>query len=202
MVQGAALGLRARGGGAGAGEGAAPMTVLLDEEEQEAIVRELEVASRGQARLWGLVLAGGCAVGAGFHLWAASSQLRAPRGLRWHAEAAVPALGGSGVVLTEIATATALAAAARAALLSAERGGEARPGDLTWALWAGRAGFALMVLWLGVGLLGGQGLTAELAVLTLGPGFATATAWSVLSFQDTTARIRALEGLKYRHKKP
>ena len=53
MVQGAALGLRARGGGAGAGEGAAPMTVLLDEEEQEAIVRELEVASRGQARLWG-----------------------------------------------------------------------------------------------------------------------------------------------------
>ena len=192
-------GLRARGSGAGAGEGAGSENVLLDEEEQETVVRELEAASRGQARRWGLVLAAGCAVGAFFHLWAASSQLRAPRGLRWHAEAAVPALGGGGVVITEVATAAALAAAARAALLSAGRGGEARPGDLGWALWAGRAGVALMVLWLGVGLLGGQGWTAELAVLALGPGFATATAWSVFSFQDTTARIRVLEGLKYRH---
>ena len=196
-----AAGLRGRARGAG-GRGAGRGEDLLDESEQEAVVRELEVAARRQARVWGRVLASGCTAGACFHLWAAGSQLRAPRGLRWHAEAAVPALGEEGVVAVEVAAAAVLAAAARAAFQSAGRSGEGGRGDLNVALWSGRFGAALAALWLGVGLLGGRGASAELAVMALGPAFAAATAWSLHSFAETADRIHALKGLQYRYKKP
>jgi len=197
-----AAGLRGRARGAGGGGAGRGGEDLLDESEQEAVVRELEAAARRQARVWGRVLALGCAAGAGFHLWAAGSQLRAPRGLRWHAEAAVPALGEGGVVAAEVAAAAVLAAAARAAFQSAGRAGEGGRGDLTVVLWSGRFGAALAALWLGVGLLGGDGPSAGLAVMALGPAFAAATAWSLHSFAETAGRIHALKGLQYRYKKP
>ena len=80
--------------------------------------------------------------------------------------------------------------------------GEGERGDLDLALWSGWLGAVLMVLWLGVGLLGGDGLSAGLAVMALGPAFAVATVWSLFSFQETAGRIRALKGLQYRYKKP
>ncbi|GLC35331.1 hypothetical protein PLESTB_000576400 [Pleodorina starrii] len=195
--------------------GSETRTEPLDEQEQEAVIREFEALSLQDHKRWRMVFGGGALAAGIFFLYAAWRQYVEPFGVRYTGELRSTIRADAATALLLLQSASLLASAGGLLTSKLPPPGDRAAGCLPFAvrhraaLWGGAGGAAvgaacwMVVLVRSVQIHGRKyGSHWELAWLPVGPLAACLLCCHVASMLAGTEReIQRLRGYRYRFKK-